>query len=322
MPVGFIGVGNIGRPMATQLLQAGYALVVHDLRREAAAPLLEAGATWAASPQAVAVQCEVVATCLPGPAEMEHVALGSEGILAGITPGALYIDHTTNAPHLVRQVHALLHAKGVEMLDAPVSGGMEGAQSRDLLVMVGGSATAFQRAKPLLDAIARRVMYTGESGCGCICKLMHNCAVFTLDQVMAECWTTGVKAGVAPQTLVDVFTHAALGDMMNLKVRLPATYFQGDFTARFALKLARKDVGLATDLARQYHVPMRLATLCEQDLMHAMARGWATADASKVLLLQEERAQVQVRLPAVLPPGNRTTVADTPGASSAPEQGL
>jgi 3-hydroxyisobutyrate dehydrogenase len=228
---------------------------------------------------------------------MEQVALGPDGLLEGVRPGALYIDHTTNAPSLVRRAYALFQTRGVEMLDAPVSGGMEGAQTRDLLVMVGGTRAAFERAKPLLEALARRVMYTGESGCGCICKLMHNCAVFTLDQVMAECWTAGVKAGVAPETLVEVFTQAALGHMTNLKVRLPATYLRGDFVARFALKLARKDVGLATALAREHGVPMRLAALCEQDLIQAMARGWAEHDASIVLTLLEERAQVQVRLP-------------------------
>lgn len=106
-----------------------------------------------------------------------------------------------------------------------------------------------------------------------------------------------MKAGVDPETLVKVFTEAALGNMSNLKVRLPATYFQGDFDARFALKLARKDLGLATQSARRHQVPMRLATLCEQDLMQAMERGWGDRDASIALLLQEERAQTQVRLP-------------------------
>lgn len=297
MRVGFIGVGNIGTPMAGQLLTAGHTVVIHDVRPEAGASLLEAGATWAASPHDVAAQCEVVATCLPGPAEMEQVTLGPDGILQGIQPGSLYMDHTTNDPMLVRRVHTVFDAKGVAMIDAAVSGGMEGAQSRDLLVMVGGDEAAFQRARPLLDALAKRVMYTGEIGCGCICKIMHNCAVFTLDQVMAECWTAGVQAGVAPETLIDVFTQAALGSMSNLKVRLPSTYFQGDFAARFALKLARKDVGLATQLARTYNVPMRLAALCEQDLMQAMARGWGNKDASIVLTLQEERAHTQVRLP-------------------------
>jgi 3-hydroxyisobutyrate dehydrogenase len=303
MRVGFIGVGNIGRPMAGQLLKAGHTLVIHDLRHDAAASLLEAGATWAASPRAVAEQCEVLATCLPGPGEMEQVTLGPDGILKGLKPGALYIDHTTNSPPLVRRVHTLFQARGVDMLDAPVSGGMEGAQTRDLLVMVGGARAAFERARPVLEALAKRVMYTGEIGCGCICKLLHNYAVFTLDQVMAECWTTGVKAGVAPETLVEVFTQAALGQMTNLKVRLPATYFRGDFTARFALKLARKDVGLATALGREYQVPMRMAVLCEQDLIQAMERGWGEQDASIVLLLQEERAQARVRLPQTNHPG-------------------
>jgi 3-hydroxyisobutyrate dehydrogenase len=297
MRVGFIGVGNIGQPMARQILQAGHALVVHDLRPEAATALLAAGATWADTPRAVATQCDVVATCLPGPSDMEQVALGPHGLLAGLQAGALYIDHTTNAPTLVRRVHTLMQAHGIEMLDAPVSGGMEGARTRDLLVMVGGARSTFERARPLLDALAKRVMYTGEIGCGCICKLMHNCAVFTLDQIMAECWTTGVKAGVAPETLVEVFTQAALGHMTNLKVRLPDTYLRGDFTARFALQLAHKDVSLATALGREVNVPMRLAALCEQDLTHAMGRGWARHDASVVLTLQEERAQTQVRLP-------------------------
>jgi 3-hydroxyisobutyrate dehydrogenase len=301
MRVGFIGVGNIGNPMARQLLAAGHTLMVHDRRPAAAASLLTAGATWVATLQAIAQQCEVVATCLPGPVEMEQVTLGAGGLLESFRPGTLYIDHTTNAPNLVRHVHARCQARGVEMLDAPVSGGMEGAQTRDLLVMVGGALDAFARAKPLLEALAKRVMYTGESGCGCICKLMHNCAVFTLDQVMAECWTTGVKAGVAPDTLVDVFTQAALGHMTNLKVRLPDTYLRGDFTARFALQLAHKDVGLATALGRQVNVPMRLATLCEQDLLQAMGRGWGSHDASVVLTLQEERAQVQVRLASAVP---------------------
>jgi 3-hydroxyisobutyrate dehydrogenase-like beta-hydroxyacid dehydrogenase len=297
MPVGFIGVGNIGNPLAAQLLRAGHALVVHDIRREATASLLAAGATWADSPKEVAVQCEVVATCLPGPAEMEHVTLGPEGILAGIKAGALYIDHTTNAPMLVRKVHALCQTQGVDMLDAPVSGGMEGAQSRDLLMMVGGDAAVFQRTKPLLEAMAKRVLYTGDIGCGSICKIMHNCASFSLDVIMAECWTVAVKSGVAPESIVDVFMNAALGNMMSLKVRLPATYLRGNFEARFALNLARKDLGLATELGRTYNIPMRMATLCEQEMIEGISRGWGGQDSSIILTLQEERAQTQVRLP-------------------------
>ena len=298
MKIGFIGVGNIGAPIAGQLLRAGHALVVHDRRREAAADLLAAGAAWSDGPAALADECEVIATCLPGPAEMEAVCFGPGQLVASLKPGALYIDHTTNSPALVRRVHALLAEKGVAMVDAPVSGGMEGAQTRDLLAMAGGDPGDFERARPLLDAIAKRVIHTGGIGTGSIAKIMHNSATFTLDLVMAECWTTGVKAGIDVATIVKVFTEAALGNQMNLRVRLPATYLRGDFDPRFSLALARKDLGLALQLARETDTPMRLATICEAEMEEAMARGWADRDASIFLTLQEERAQVQVRLPA------------------------
>jgi len=296
MKIGFIGVGNIGAPIAGQLLNAGHDLTVNDLRRGAASVLLAAGAAWADTPAEIAAGCDVVATCLPGPKEMEAVCLGQRGLVEHLKPGALYIDHTTNAPALVRRVHALLAAKDVAMLDAPVSGGMEGAQTRDLLVMAGGDAAAFARARPLLDRIAKRVMHTGGIGTGSIAKIMHNSATFTLDLVMAECWTTGVKAGIDPAVLVEVFSTAALGNMMNLKVRLPATYFRGDFDPRFSLALARKDLGLALDLARETGTPMRLAAVCEAEMIEAVERGWADRDASIFLTLQEERAGVEVRL--------------------------
>jgi 3-hydroxyisobutyrate dehydrogenase-like beta-hydroxyacid dehydrogenase len=297
MKIGFIGVGNIGAPIAGQLLRAGHALTIHDLRRGAAEALLAAGAAWAESPAALAGDCEVVVTCLPGPTEMEAVCLGSGNLVAALRAGALYIDHTTNAPALVRRVHAVLAEKGVAMIDAPVSGGMEGAQTRDLLAMAGGDAGDFERARPLLEAIAKRVMYTGGIGTGSIAKILHNSASFTLDLVMAECWTTGVKAGIDAATIVKVFTEAALGNQMNLKVRLPATYLRGDFNARFSLALARKDLGLALQLARETETPMRLAAICEEEMIEAMARGWADRDASVFLKLQEERANIEVRLP-------------------------
>jgi 3-hydroxyisobutyrate dehydrogenase-like beta-hydroxyacid dehydrogenase len=296
MKIGFIGVGNIGAPIAGQLLKAEHALTVHDLRREAAADLLAAGAVWSDSPAEVAASCEIVATCLPGPPEMERVVLGPAGIAEHLKPGSLYIDHTTNAPALVRRVHALLARKNVAMLDAPVSGGMEGAQTRDLLVMAGGDPATFERARPLLDAIAKRVMYTGGIGTGSIAKIMHNSATFTLDLVMAECWTTAVNAGIDATTIVKVFNEAALGHQMNLKVRLPATYLLGDFEPRFSLALARKDLGLAQELAQQTGTPMRLNALAKAEMDEAVARGWADRDASIFLTLQEERANTQVRV--------------------------
>src|ERR1051325_6620831 len=278
MKIGFIGTGNIGAPIAGQLLKAGHTLLVHDIRRAHAEALLASGAEWTDTPASLAAQCEIVATCLPGPKEMEAVCLVPSGLVANLRPGALYIDHTTNAPSLVRHVNALFAERNVAMLDAPVSGGMEGAQTRDLLVMSGGEDAAFARARPLLDAIAKRVIHTGTIGTGSIAKIMHNCASFTLDMLMAECWTTGVKAGIDAATIVRVFNEAALGQQMSMKVRLPATYLAGNFDPRFSLALAKKDLGLAIDLARETKTPMRLASLCDQELTEAMARGWAGGD--------------------------------------------
>jgi 3-hydroxyisobutyrate dehydrogenase-like beta-hydroxyacid dehydrogenase len=297
MKIGFVGLGNIGAPIAGQLLAAGHTLLVHDRRRAAAEPLIAAGAQWSPSPASLAAECEAVATCLPGPPEMEEASLGSDGIAGELRPGSLYIDHTTNSPQLVRRVHAMLAARGVAMLDAPVSGGMEGARTRDLLVMAGGEEDAFERARPLLDAIAKRVIHTGAIGTASVAKIMHNCASFTLDMLLAECWTTAIKAGIDAETIVRVFNEAALGQMMSMKVRLPATWLRGDFAPRFSLALARKDLGLALDLARSSDTPMRLAALCEQEMLEAVARGWAGRDASIALTLQEERAKTMVRLP-------------------------
>ena len=297
MRVGFIGVGNIGRPMAGQIARAGFDLTVHDLRRDAAAPLLDAGAAWADSPKDVAERSDIVCTCMPGPAEMESVALGEDGLASGLRPGTVYVDHTTNSPALVRRVHDEMQARGIDMLDAPVSGGKEGAQTRDLTVLVGGAADVLERSRPVLDAMAKTVIHVGPIGAGCICKIAHNCASFVRSMALMECLTLGVKAGVTPDVLIDAFNRGALGTNLDLRVRLPATVFQGDFKPRFALKTALKDITLATELAEEVGVPVQLAEACRAEMNEALERGLGDLDSSVALTLQEERAGVQVRLP-------------------------
>ena len=240
----------MGGPMALNMIKAGHSLTVYDVRREAAEPHLAAGAQWAESPAAVAAQSEVVVTSLPGPKEVEAVALGEGGILSKLARGAVYADLSTNSPSLIRQLHATFKAKGIDLLDAPVSGGIPGARNATLAVMVGGSKEAFERIKPALDAIGDKVSYIGESGAGAVAKLVHNMIAICSTQLLAEAFTMGVKAGVSPEALLKVVQDGAYGQGMLLNGTMPKMVFRGNFDrVTFALKLARKDLGLATDLS-------------------------------------------------------------------------
>src|SRR5206468_296599 len=180
------------------LMKGGHQLVVNDVRREAAAPHLQAGATWADTPRAVAEATDVVFTSLPGPVEVEAVALGEQGLGAGLAAGKVYFDLSTNSPALVRRIHEEFKKKGIHMLDAPVSGGPRGAESGRLALWVGGEEDVFKRHKPVLDAIGDQAYYVGPIGAGSVAKLVHNCAGYIVQTALAEVFTMGVKAGVEP----------------------------------------------------------------------------------------------------------------------------
>jgi 3-hydroxyisobutyrate dehydrogenase len=296
MKIGFIGLGNMGGPMALNLMKAGHSLVVNDVRRDAATPHLEGGATWADSAKAVARESELILTSLPGPPEVEAVALGAGGILEGAQPGSVYADLSTNSPTVMRKIHAAFKAKGVHVLDSPVSGGVIGARRGSLQVMVGGEESIFREVKDVLGAIGNNVGYMGPIGAGTIAKLVHNMISIVTRSVVAEGFTLGVKAGVKAESLLEAIRGASFGQGLMLSHMIPDVVFKGDFdTVRFALKLARKDVGLATALAREYNVPMPLASGGEQILIEALARGWGDKDSSSPWMLQEEAAGVKVR---------------------------
>jgi 3-hydroxyisobutyrate dehydrogenase-like beta-hydroxyacid dehydrogenase len=296
MRIGFIGLGNMGGPMALNLMKAGHALVVHDARPEAAATHRERGAKWAKSPRLAAEDVEVILTCLPGPPQVETVAVGEDGIIHGAARGAIYVDLSTSSPSLIRRIHAIFGEKGIHVLDAPVSGGVIGAQRGTLQVMVGGDEALYRQLKPVLAAMGDKVGYMGAIGSGTIAKLVHNMIGICTRAVIAEGFTLGVKAGVSPQALLEALKGGAFGQGLVLTQVLPDIVFKGDFdTVRFALRLARKDMALATELAREYNVPMAMAALAEQTLVEAMARGWGDKDFAAPFMLQEERAGVQVR---------------------------
>ena len=297
MRVGFIGLGNMGEPLAGFVRKAGHPMVVHDLRRQAAAGLLDLGATWADSPRDVAAQCEAICVCVPGPPEMQAVTVGAGGILEGVKPGSVVIDHTTNAPAVVRDVGQALRRRGAHLLDAPLDGGREGALAGQVTLFVGGDEAVLGRVRSILDTFSRSVVWVGDLGAGSIAKIVHNALAMSIDLLLAECLTLGAKAGVAVPRLVEAFGQGCIvSQNMTFTQRMPATLFRGDFTARFALALAYKDFRLASDLAAQHGVPTRLLDLCERELLEAMNRGWGADDRIRASTLQEERAGVKLRL--------------------------
>jgi 3-hydroxyisobutyrate dehydrogenase len=298
MNVGFIGLGTMGRHMASNLIKGGHKLVVYDVRREAAEPHIKAGATWAASPRAVGEAADIVFTSLPGPAEVEAVALDEKGgLIAGLTADKVYFDLSTNSPTLVRRIHDVFKARGIHMLDAPVSGGPKGAETRKLALWIGGDEEVYKRCKPVLDAIGDQPYYVGPIGAGSVAKLVHNCAGYVVQTALAEVFTMGVKAGVDPLTLWKAVRQGAGGRRRTFD-GLVDQFLPGKFDPpAFALRLAHKDVTLATALGREHKVPMKLANITLEEMTEALNRGWAERDSRVAMLLQEERAEVEIKVP-------------------------
>jgi 3-hydroxyisobutyrate dehydrogenase len=298
MKVGFIGLGTMGRHMAANLIKAGHEVTVHDVRHEAGEAHRKAGARWADSPRAVAEAADIVFTSLPEPKDVEAVALDEKnGLLPGLAAGKAFFDLSTNSPTVVRKLHAIFKARGVDMFDAPVSGGPKGAESRRLALWIGGDADAFKKYKPVVDAIGDQAYYVGPIGAGSVAKLVHNCAGYVVQTALAEVFTMGVKAGVDPLTIWKAVRQGAGGRRRTFDGLadqfLPGTY---DPPA-FALRLAHKDVTLATALGREHKVPMRLANATLEEMTEALNRGWGDRDSRVAMLLQQERAGVDIKVP-------------------------
>ena len=297
MRVGFIGLGTMGASMALNLRAAGYDIIVNDIRRETGAPHLNAGGSWGESARAVAETADVVLTSLPGPREVEQVALAQDGLLAGVRPGTAWFDLSTNSPSVVRRLHEIFAAQGSAMLDAPVSGGPAGARSRKLALWAGGDQTVFDRHKAVLDAIADQPMYVGPIGAGTVAKLAHNTAGYAILAALAEVFTLGAKAGVEPLALWQALRQGATGRARTFD-RLADHFLPRLFDPpAFTLKLAHKDITLATELGRELNVPLRIAALVHEELTEALNRGWGGHDSRIFMLLQEERAGVSIAVP-------------------------
>jgi 2-hydroxy-3-oxopropionate reductase len=291
--IGFIGLGIMGKPMARNLLRAGYPLVVHNRSRPAVHELVRDGATAGSSPREVAAQCDVVITMLPDSPDVEAVALGSEGLIAGAHPGLLYVDMSTIAPVAAVRVASALVEKGVDCLDAPVSGGDVGAREGTLSIMAGGEPAAFDRAKPLFDVLGKSAVLCGPIGAGQTVKACNQVLVAVTIAGVSEALTLGAKAGVDPAKIVEVLGGglARCGVLENRGQRM----VHGDFEPGFRIRLHYKDLNIIHQTGREYGVPLPVTAVVHELFSTAMACGRGDLDHSALLTVIEELAATQAR---------------------------
>jgi len=260
--IGFIGLGIMGGRMAGTLGRAGYALTVLDVDRRKMEALTAAGASSAGSPRQVAERSDIVFSSLPTPATVKTVYLGPDGVLQGAAPGTILIDMSTVDPETTRAISPVAAERRVAYLDAPVSGGFREAESGTLVIIVGGDREAFERGKKVLEALGSTIHYAGPSGAGNIVKRVNNVMSMGNVLVAAEAFVLGVKAGMDGQTLFDILRTSA-GRSFHFERRLP-NILARNFAPGFTVDLARKDLGLALDMARACEVPVPATSLIHQ----------------------------------------------------------
>lgn len=296
IPLGFIGTGNMGNHMAANLLKAGYPVTVYDKRREAAENLLRAGASWGDGTAGVARASQVVLASLPRPSDVEAVALGERGVLANLRRGGTFVDLTTNSPTTVRKIVARGRELGVDVLDSPVSGGVHGAKSRRLTLMVGGDLAVLERCRPILEAISDNVVYCGASGAGAATKIVNNMISLGVSGLVGEALMLGVRAGVDLKTLTQIIAKSS-GGTWRMEHSFPKFLLRGNFTPGFPIDLALKDLQLAVEMAKEFGLNLDYLNLSERQYLEARARGWGNLHSEAVVKLLEEKAGIELRIP-------------------------
>jgi 3-hydroxyisobutyrate dehydrogenase len=298
MQIGFIGIGVMGRPMTLNLLKAGHHVTVFARHPEKAEvqEVLQAGAKRAPSPRAVAMVSDMVITMLPNSPEVEEVVTGEQGILAGARKGLIIVDMSTIAPAMSRKLGELAASQSVHFLDAPVSGGSQGAVNGTLTIMVGGERDIFEQARPVLEAMgkAEHIFYVGPQGTGEVVKLVNNILVGTIAASIAESFVLGVKAGVDVETMAKIIGVSA-GASWQLSAQFPLRAFNGSFQPGFMTDLLHKDLGLALELAAEKQTSVPMAALSRQLYEMARAAGYGREDYTSLLKVLEGIAGVKVR---------------------------
>lgn len=290
--IGFIGLGIMGKPMAHNLMEAGYELTVYNRSRGKVDELTEEGAEAAESPREVAEQSDVVITMLPDSPEVREIVAGEDGVFEGIKEGSLLIDMSTISPVVTEELAAAAGKKGVGMLDAPVSGGETGAIDGVLSIMVGGSEEDFERARPIFDVLGQTVVHVGEAGAGQVVKACNQIVVALVIEAVSEALVLGSKAGVDPEKIIEVLSGGLAGSkVMEAK---KSFFLEHDFEPGFRVELHHKDLGIALAAGREYGVALPVTALVSQMLEALKAKGSGDRDHSAILTLIEDLAQHRI----------------------------
>lgn len=289
MKVGFIGLGVMGRPMALHLLEAGHELSVYARRAEAAQPLVDAGAKACASPAEVAAASEVVFTMVTAGADVEQVALGEDGIVHGAKPGTVLVDMGTIPPGTARRVAAKLAAKGIETIDAPVSGGEVGARNATLAIMAGGKAEVLERVRPLLERLGKTLVHVGPSGAGQVAKACNQMIMVACIEAVAEALLLARQSGADPEKVRQALAGGSAGSRV-LDV-FGARMTAHDFKAGVEARLHHKDFGILMNEAATLGAPLPIAAQVWQQLNALMAQGWGREDTSALLRVLERESR-------------------------------
>jgi 3-hydroxyisobutyrate dehydrogenase len=292
LSVGFIGVGNMGNPMAGNILKAGFPMTVFDLNLKAMANLVEAGARRADSAQATLEGADVVLTSLPASPDVEAMYLDAGGLVERAKPGTILIDLSSVLPSTPRKIEPRAKARGVHFLEAPVSGGVTGARAATLAIMVGGDKAALTLAEPVLKAMGPNVFHVGPAGAGNTVKAINNMMACVNSLAMMEGLVLGVKAGLDPMIVYDV-VKASSGASKALE-RIPSALVPRRFEPGFKVQLMNKDLDTFNAIARELHVPVSFSNVAQRYQQAGLAAGLADLDTSAVVQIIERLAAVQV----------------------------
>ncbi|WP_008312140.1 NAD(P)-dependent oxidoreductase [Leptolyngbya sp. PCC 6406] len=291
MPVALIGLGTMGAPMALNLLKAGYSVIVHNRTRDREIPLAAAGAQRAESPQAAAAAATVVITCVSDTPDVESVLLGEQGVIHGAAVGTVVVDMSTISPTATQRMAAVLAERDIAFLDAPVSGGSEGAKNGTLSIMVGGTAADLERVRPLLSALGNTITHIGPTGSGQLTKAINQIIVAGTYWAVAEGMTLGMKAGLDMEQVVQAVGSGAAGSW-SLTHR-SGNMIANEYPLGFRMRLHQKDLKIALDAARELGVTVPMATYVDQIETGLIAQGYGDEDLSAIVRSVRQQAGLE-----------------------------